>query len=241
MTTALDLINGAMDDAGITGVGQTPLAEDTNKALTRLNAMIALWSRRRWMVYHLVDVVFTGTGALSYSIGVGGDINTNRPDRIEAAFFRQLTGSPLLVDFPLRIMESREDYNRISLKTLASFPAFLFYDSNFPLGNVFIWPLPDSGYEMHLSVKPALQSFPALNTVFNLPPEYEEAIRLNLAVRLRIAYQLPADPQLNGLAKIALNTIKNTNTQVPLLQMPSDLIGNGKNYNIFSDGYGSSN
>jgi len=238
MTTALDLITDAMDDAGIIGVGQTPLAEDTNKALSRLNAMIAQWSRRRWLVFHLIDIVFTGTGALSYSVGPGGDIPQARPDRIEAAFFRQLTGAPLEVDFPLKVWEAREDYNRVALKGLASFPAHLFYDSAFPLGNIFIWPVPDANYEMHLSVKPALQSFPTLNTAFNLPPEYEEAIRLNLAVRLRVAYQLPPDASLIGLAKVALNTIKNTNAQIPLLQMPRALVGGGS-YNIYSDGWGS--
>jgi hypothetical protein len=235
MTTARDLITAAMDDAGIIGVGQTPLAEDTNKALSRLNAMIAQWSRRRWLVYHLVDIVFTGTGALSYSIGPGGDISANRPDRIESGYFRQLAGLPgNNVDYPLAILQSREDYNQIVLKTMPSVPAYVFYDSDFPLGNIFIWPLPNSTYEMHLSVKPALQSFPALNTEFALPPEYEEAIRLNLAVRLRVAYQLQPDAGLIGLAKVALNTIKNTNAQIPLLQMPSDLV-RGNIYNIFSD------
>jgi hypothetical protein len=238
MTTALDLITGAMDDAGITGVGQTPLAEDTNKALNRLNAMIAQWSRRRWLVYHLTDIVFTGTGALSYSIGPGGDISVVRPDRIEAAFFRQLTGAPLEVDFPLKVLEAREDYNRIALKGLASFPSCLFYDTGFPLGHIFIWPLPDQNYEMHLSVKDTLQSFPALNSTFVLPPEYEEAIRTNLAVRLRVAYQMQPDAGLIGLAKIALNTIKNTNAQIPQLQMPRALVGGG-NYNVMSDGWGS--
>lgn len=236
MTTALDLITGAMDDAGITGVGQTPLAEDTNKALTRLNAMIAQWSRRRWLVYHLVDVVFTGTGALSYSIGPGGDINANRPDRIESGYFRQLASVPgNNVDYPLYVLQSREDYNQIILKTMTSVPAYVFYDSAFPLGNIYIWPVPNQTYEMHLSVKPALQSFPTLDTAFNLPPEYEECIRLNLAVRLRVAYQLGPDAGLIGLAKVALNTIKNTNAQIPLLQMPGDLVRGGGTYNVFSD------
>jgi hypothetical protein len=234
MTTALDLINGAMDDAGLTGVGQTPLAEDVNKALTRLNAMIAQWSRRRWMVYHLIDIVFTGTGAISYSIGPTGNIVGNRPDRIEAGFFRQNNTGANPVDYPLVVIQSREDYNRITLKTLASFPSYVFYDSDFPLGNIFIWPVPDSTYEMHLSVKPALQTFPALNTNFNLPPEYEEAIRLNLAVRLRITYSLPVDAGLIGLAKVALNTIKNTNAQIPELMMPNGL-RRGGGYNAYSD------
>jgi hypothetical protein len=91
---------------------------------------------------------------------------------------------------------------------------------------------------MHLSVKDTLQSFPALNTAFALPPEYEEAIRTNLAVRLRVAYQMQPDAGLIGLAKIALNTIKNTNAQIPQLQMPRALVSGGS-YNIYSDGYGS--
>ena len=235
MTKARDLILEAMDDAGITGIGQTPLAEDVNKALTRLNELIAQWSRRRWMVYHLVDVVFQGTGATSYSIGPGGDINTNRPDAIEAGFFRQLAGVPgNTVDYNLVVLQAREDYNRIALKNLGSFPYYVFYDSDFPLGNIYIWPLPSSLYEIHLSVKPPLQSFPTLDTDYNLPPEYMEAMRLNLAVRLRITYQLPPDAALIQLAKVALNTIKNTNAQIPLLQMPGGLV-RGSNYNIYSD------
>ncbi|MFB9952033.1 hypothetical protein ACFFP0_24555 [Rhizobium puerariae] len=237
MTTARALITLAMKDAGVIGVGQTPLAEDMNDALTNLNAMMAQWSRRRWLVYHLVDVSFQATGAISYSLGTGGDINIARVDSIEAAFFRQTVGAPgNLVDYPLTILNSREDYNNIALKGMPSFPSVLFYDSGWPLGHVFIWPVPSSVYEVHLSLKSPLQSFATLNDAVSLPPEYEEALRLNLAVRLRVSYRLPFDPQLNGLAKIATNTVKNSNTQIPLLQFPSDLPRNvGGRYNIFSD------
>lgn len=235
MSTALDIIKASLKDCGAIGVGQTPLSEDTNDALTRLNAMMAQWIRRRWLVYHLVDIVFTGTGQLFYTIGPGGDISTTRPDRIEAAFFRQTTApSGNRVDYPLDVLSAREEYNLIALKTMQSFPYCLFYDSAYPLGNVYVWPVPNSQYEMHLSVKAPLQQFTSLTDVVNLPPEYEECIRLNLAVRLGISYQLPPNPSLVSLAKVALNTIKNTNTQIPSLQMPSDLY-RGTLYNIFSD------
>ena len=55
MTTALDILNLAFKDAGILGVGQTLLDEDSNDGLTRLNMMIAQWRVKRWMVWHLVD------------------------------------------------------------------------------------------------------------------------------------------------------------------------------------------
>lgn len=238
MTTARDLINDALKDAGAIGVGQTALAEDINDGLKRLNAMMAQWSRQRWLVYHLIDVAFTADGSLNYSIGAGGVLDFPRPDRIEAAFFRQVAGVPgNKVDYPLVVLNSREDYNRIALKGMHSFPSCVFYDSGFPLGYVYIWPVPTNLYEIHLSLKATLQTFPNLNTEIVLPPEYEEALRMNLAVRLRIKYQMPLDPQLVGAAKYALNVIRNSNAQIPALQMPQDLVRGGGNYNVFSDGY----
>lgn len=236
MTTARDLITLSLKDAGIVGVGQTANAEDINDGLTRMNAMIAQWSRRRWLVYHLVDVIFPATGALSYSIGAGGDLPVTRPDQIESAFFRQTVGTiPNQVDYPLTIIPARENYNMIALKSLVSFPQYLFYDSGWPLGHVFIWPVPSNLYEIHLSIKATLQQIGNLSDDIDFPPEYEEALRLNLSVRLRVAYQMPPDPGLIALAKVALNTIKNSNAQIPILQLPGDLVRSRRPYNLYSD------
>jgi len=235
LTTANDLIQLSLREAGIIGVGQTPGAEDINDSLRLLNAMMGQWSRRRWIVYHLVDVVFQATGALSYTVGPGGNFNTARPDKIESAFFRQtVQAPPNNVDYPLVPLWSREEYNLIALKSLASFPQAYFYDSAWPMGFLYVWPVPNDQYEIHISVKDALQTFPTLTTEINLPPEYEEALHYNLAVRLRPLFQLPADPQIIQLAKLALNTIKNANAQIPSLQLPSDLV-RGSQYNIYSD------
>lgn len=235
-TTALDLIELSLREAGAIGVGQTPGPEDFNDCLRLLNAMMGQWSRRRWLVYHLVDAVCQANGSLNYSIGPGGDFSVPRPDKIEAAYFRQVVNQPPAnnVDYPLVPIWSREEYNQIALKSLNSFPQAYFYDSGFPLGYVYIWPLPSNQYEIHLSIKDTLQTFENLTDEVNLPPEYEEALHYNLAVRLRPLYQLPAEPQIIQLAKLALNTIKNANAQIPALQMPGDLI-RGSNYNIYSD------
>lgn len=235
MTTALDIITQSLKLCGAIGVGQTPLAEDANDALIALNSMLAQWRHRRWLVYSLRQVTFTPDGSVSYTIGTGGTINTTRPDRLEFAFFRLMTNPQgNNVDYPLAILPSREDYNRIALKTLSSFPAYIFYDSSFPLGRIFVWPVPTNQYQVHLTLKGILQSFPALTTEFELPEEYEEAIKLNLAIRLSVTYQLPLLPQTTALAKVALNTIKNTNAQVPLLQTPAGL-QRGLIYNVRSD------
>ena len=108
-TTALDIITLAFKDAGILGVGQSLLAEDVNDALIRLNMMISQWRVKRWLVWHLVDRSVVSTGAQSYTVGPGGDINvTVRPDKLERAFFRMLPGGSgtQAVDYPLQILLS---------------------------------------------------------------------------------------------------------------------------------------
>ena len=109
-------------------------------------------------------------------------------------------------------MSARETYNNISLKELNAFPSYVFYDSAYPLANVYPWPVPAANiYEIHLTVKDLLPQFSSLSQVIVLPPEYYAALKFNLAVRLRQAYQLAPQPDLNVLAKDALNVIREAN------------------------------
>ncbi len=239
MTTPAQLIALALVDAGIYGQGQTASAEDTNNAFTRLNWMISEWARKRWLVYHLIDVSFTTTGAVSYTVGNGGDFNTPRPDKIESAFARQLIpNSSTPIDYPLEIIQSREDYNRIRMKNLGSWPSLVFYDSDYPLGNLFVWPVPNSGqFSVHISVKQPLAQFATLVEDIAFPPEYEAAIFYNLVIRLQAAFKVPPDPIVVALAKDGLNVLRGSNTQIPTLRMPGALVGRFRAYNVFSDGH----
>ena len=234
--TAYDIVIQALKKAGVLGVGQTPLAEDTNDAFYDLNDMIAQWARKRWLMWHLLDISLVSTGAMSYTVGIGGDFNTPRPDRLEAAFFRQIVPSqPNQIDYPLELIESREEYNNIALKSLMTFPTNIFYDAAYPMGTINPWPVPQATiYEIHLTVKDTLTQFSTLNQVLNMPPEFVAAMKFNLAIRLRQSYQLPVDLALVALAKDSLAVIRGANAQIPTLNMPSDLIRGGL-YNIYSD------
>ncbi len=236
-TTALDICTQALKKAGILGVGQSALPEDINDAYSDLQDMLGQWQRKRWLIWHLVDYSCTGTGNEFYTVGPAQEFNISpRPDKIESAFFRQLVQSqPNQIDYHLEIIEAREDYNLIALKQLQTFPQYLFYDSGFPVGKAYPWPLIQSNlYELHLTVKATLNQFTSLAQVIVLPLEYMAALKFNLAVRLRQAYQLPPDPALVGLAQDSLNVIRNANLQIPRLQIPQDLIRPGL-YNVFSD------
>lgn len=90
MTTPQDIINQAMLDAGVLGVGQTALAPDIADAFTRLNWMVSQWARKRWLIWQLITLSKISTGAQSYTVGPGGDFDiSQRPDKLESAFLRQ--------------------------------------------------------------------------------------------------------------------------------------------------------
>ncbi len=236
--TPNDLIRRALKKAGVLGVGQTASSEDTNDAFADLNDMLGTWSRKRWLCYHLLDKALPLTGAATYTVGPGGDVDMVRPDRIEAAYVRILNGGTRPVDVPIDVIPSYEDWASTSLKTLpGSFPQSVFLDSGFPMGTVYVWPQALAGkYEVHLVFKADLVAFQTVGDQVQVPPEYMDALIYNLAGRLRISYGEPPDPAVDALARAALNTIKGANVQVPDLAMPSDLPGcGGGSYNLYSN------
>lgn len=155
MTTAREFITLAMKEAGVLGVGQSLLAEDVNDGFTLLNRMLSQWQKKRWLVPSLHEVTGLGNNQRSNLIGPGQYYNSQRPDKIQAAYFKQLNGggNSNEVSFPLTPIWSYEDYAMLALKNLNSWPQFFFYDGAFPYGNVYIWPIPSQNYSIHLIVK----------------------------------------------------------------------------------------
>src|SRR5216683_6534624 len=106
-TSVGDICTASLRESGALGVGQTAIADDLNDAWARMQWMLQQWERKRWFVYHLVDLAKVSTGALSYTVGAGGDFDTGassvRPARLEAAFLRQIqTAPPNQIDYPLK-------------------------------------------------------------------------------------------------------------------------------------------
>lgn len=221
------------------GVGYVPTAEDSNDAFLRLNWMLAQWQRKRWLVWHLVDLAVPSTGATSYTIGPGGNINVAvRPDKLEAAYTRQIIQSqPNQIDYPVDIITSYEQYSRIALKQLTAFTSYIFYDNAYPVGKLYPWPVPQASiYETHVLVKDLLSQFTGLTQQVNIPEEYFPALEWNLAVRLAAAYPEAGPPRedLKALARDSLNVLREANTQIATLAMPTELVRPGV-YNPYSD------
>src|SRR6185503_2685618 len=88
--TAQDIIQFALKACGVLGVGQDALQQDLDDSLDAMNMMLGLWNRKRWLIWHLLDAGAVCTGAEYYTVGPGKQIDIPRPDRIEAAYLRQI-------------------------------------------------------------------------------------------------------------------------------------------------------
>jgi hypothetical protein len=234
------LILNALRDGGIVGEDESPQQAQINRGFTHAQWLLSQWARKRWLTYRLAEYSFISTGALNYPVGKGQTIDINpRPDRLEYAFLRFINqGQPAQfpVDIPIEIIQSREDYSRITVKTIGTLPWRIFYDPEWPTGTLFPWPVPQASiYEVHLGFKNVLPRPQSINDKINFPPEYEAALNWCLARRMRAAYQLAVDPDINALARDALNSIRLANQAVGVLRMPRALRGRQRAYDYRGD------
>lgn len=162
----------------------------------------------------------TGAGGVgTYQVNIAQTVGSEalqsyyqRPLNIESAFVRVNT-----LDFPVSVM-SLENYNQIGLKTLAGpWPKALYYQSSVPLGNVTLWPVPNSG-ELHMFAETILARFNALTDTVILPQGYRMFLRWNLAELLLPEYGKKDPIMVQLIQQNAANSrawIKRTNMQTP--------------------------
>lgn len=207
MTTALQLITGAARLIGIVRKGEALDNDEAMDGLTALNDMLASWSNNGLLTVSRVWEYFTVSAATSYTIGSGQSLNTTRPIKIVAAFFR--SGD---IDYPLEII-SDEQYESITLKTLQSdFPCYLNYDNAYPYGTIRLYP--QGAGQLHLLSEKPIGNIASLTTTVDLPPGWNRAIRSNLAIEMEPEYGVGVPPAVvkmatDSLASISLAIAKN--------------------------------
>lgn len=238
--TVTDMLTNMLQDGGVVGIDESIEPAVLTRAFRQANWLLAQWARKRWMVYRIQDYAVVSTGAQTYSVGAGMNINMNpRPDRLEYAFLRflnQPAGGNLYVDIPLDIVQSHENYSRIPVKNVGTLAWKIFYDPEWPVGKLYPWPVPQASlYELHVGFKVVLPRFASLAQPVNFPPEYEAALNWCGARRLRASYQMPMDPEINALARDAVNTLRLANAAMPTLRMPRALRNRQRAYDVYGD------
>lgn len=226
--TAL-LIDPALRKVG----ASTPQDAERTNALSALNAMLNSWSAQRLLVFSVTRESFplvVNTG--SYTIGTGGAFSTARPNRIVDAYIRDSSS-----DFRLTI-RNLKNFNDILVKTDNGRPTKLYYLNEYPLGKILFDQEPDKIYTVFLDSWKPLSTITTINTEVSLPPEYEEALIYNLAVRLAPEHDASLPKEVVAIAVDSLRTIKRFNAQhaeeVEFRDLPISL--RNRNFDIESGG-----
>lgn len=202
MTTALEIITRAMQEAGILFKSETPDADEASDALAKLNSMLASFSNESLLVTARTRESFPLTGAASYTIGSGGDFDTTRPTYIVEAHTTQ--GD---ITYPMGSMTD-ENYEKIRQKNLTGIPEFYNYTNGYSLGKLYIWPIGDASYTVHILSEKPLTSFASLSTTVDLPPGWEDLLIYNLGARLCPSFGQPISAELKYFAEQSMRNIK---------------------------------
>jgi hypothetical protein len=156
VSTARDLCVDSLKESGVLGVGQTALSEDISDAFTRLQRMIAVWQKQRWLVPSLQDIQFNGDGSKFYTVGLGGNIDIIPPSDVKGGYVIQRNTGQTPVSLPLKKIFSYENYIQITVKDLTSLPTRFFYDNAYPLAKLYPWPIASNQYELHFIIQSRL-------------------------------------------------------------------------------------
>jgi len=229
-TTALDIIKGALRVLQVANPDVTISSEEANDALDGLNLMIDGWSNESLMLYHVTKEFFTLTpNQQSYTIGIGGNFNTNRPIAIEYASLTYSGNS----EAPVSIV-AYDDWAAIQLKTIAAYPNTLYLDDTYPLASIYLYPIPNSAQTLTLYSRKALTQFPNLTSTFSLPPGYARAMKFQLALELAPEYQVSAGNDVIAIAASAKQGLKRTNKRLLTKEIDVGLINsNQTKFNIY--------
>lgn len=220
------LIKSALRKAGAVSSGQTPPAAEMQDALDELNLILDQWSTKSLVVFAVTSENFTLTsGQQSYTIGVGGDFDTVRPVLINNAYVREGGGTN---DIPVEVRGGKETYNVISEKGTSGRTFELWYEPEFPLGRIYMYPVTDNAQDiLFIDSWKALSSFTGLTQEVAFPPGYEAAFVWELFRRIAPEYGYTLTTDERRMAREALADVKRVNiaAHIPEAQLDAALAG----------------
>ena len=230
-TTAAVMIADALKEILVIGEGETPSSEMLSDGLRMLNRICDTLANHNDFAFYASQVQMALTGQQSFTIGPTGDIVSSRPLLIESAVVDR--GS---ITYPVRTIDVQQ-YDEVTLKSLAGANTqAIYYEATYPNGTVYCYPLA-TGCTLKMRVLNSTKQFASLSDQIEMPPGYEDALMLKLAIRSAPGYgkQVSADTRQD--ARNAWRAITQTNGVVPVLGLPSALInGGGTSYAAFMSG-----
>lgn len=238
MTTAADMLKAAAQSLGFLGDNEVLSAASANSGLLGFNAMLDSWNGEGLTSYAIMEVTFSLVfNTQSYTIGPTGVWVTTRPTQIFDAFITDNNN----LDYPLTLL-TQDRWNDIGDKSITSqIPTTLFYDSQFPDGIINIFPVPLLPYTITLDCQLQQVDFANLMTTLSMPPGYQRAYELNLALEM-MGRGWPCVLDEKQIARLTENAsqakgnIKRANIKEVVAEYDGAIVSKSyATYNIYSD------
>ncbi len=237
--TALDVITRALRLVNVVADAELPTSDEANDALESFQEMVDSWNADRLTVYSIKSADFPLTlNQQSFTMGPGGNFDTDRPPKIVGMSVILLTAPANPVEIPIDMYSWSDWQTKIPVKAVnGTFPQVCYDDQGMPLRTLNFWPIPSANLNNVRIYSWAPLVWPAtLQTILNFPPSYARAFRYNLAIELagEFGAQIP-----QSVAKIATDSLAALKTMnAPDLELVSDLLPMPGGYNYRADQFG---
>jgi len=238
MATAQSLIQTALEQLGVYAPGETMSAADSSRGLQLLNAMMDSWSNESLSCYAIQEYSCPlVVGQNQYTVGPGGDVNNTRPLKLIEGPVAAYIMDENQNRYPVAVIP-RDRWNAIGLLTNTSnVPDTIFYDPQYPLGLLNVFPTPNQGNTLYFDAYLQLSDFTDLTTAMTLPSGYEAAIFSNLALWMKPFFKdAQIDPLIVDLASQTKAAIKRTNMRENIANYDAEIVSRASpTYNIYRD------
>jgi hypothetical protein len=234
---AYDVVHKALRVTGVVGLGDAVDPLVSQEALMLLNGMRAEWSLNV-KNYAKYDQTYTATGDKQFitlgidSLGIPGDI-ASRPNEITHIVI--INGDPTAANnnFPIEI-RPYSDYRNLVVQNIFAVPQIAYVDTEYPLQNVYLYPGLSSGWSVRVIGSKYMTEYENIADNFIDPPEYFDALYLNLALRLAPLYGSQLNDGVVQQAAGALKHIKHHMLMTRMGIMPNGLHNQGTGVNFQS-------
>ena len=217
---AIDLITLALLEIGVYAQGEVPSAGDAEQAFAKLNLRIDEWSARKPFAFAQTFPQFTlPVNKQPVTIGPQSADWTvaQRPQRIEGASINLNSNTPNV--FVPIVIRDEQWWNYQRVPNLSStFPTDLYYQTDFPNGSLYFWPVATQNYPVRLDFWQSIVQAPTQNTPLILPPGYANALMLTLAEDLCPSFDKDPNPLLVRNAIQARKAVQADNDGSPRIQ-----------------------
>ena len=223
--------------------GESAEPEELADGLAFLNELLESWNLDGSMIYEQSREVHSLTAnrnphtiGLEFDGGVAGDIAIPRPVNIQEA---SIISGDDATEYPIDPI-SKERYQEITTKgTVSDISTQLWYEREWPLGKIHLFPVPSSATKLVLYIWHPLASGLALDTKLSLPPGYMRALRYNLGVEMASDLGAHVTPIVDRIARESKATVARANNNELAFITPDPTIGpfGGGIYDVRSNSY----